>query len=195
MGPLLAAAGYRIAAKPPKASTEDMSAKARGTAMEVYERLGGRPEGRAINSGTWDLAVEGNLLIEVDEQEHFTRHRIVSLEGTTFPWTADYQRYSAAHEDRCRTYGKYWTTDRSAAMFGPASAPGNHDGVGSPRWRQRALYDAVRDIWVQDNPGWRLARLSMYDVVDGVRFNEVLTGKHQLDPALLRALIESRAAG
>lgn len=75
MGPLLAAAGYRIAAKPPKASTEDMSAKARGTAMEAYERLGGRPDGRAINSGTWDLAVEGNLLIEIDEQEHFNRHR------------------------------------------------------------------------------------------------------------------------
>lgn len=80
-------------------------------------------------------------------------------------------------------------------MFGLASAPGNHDGVGSPRWRQRALYDAVRDIWVGNNPTWRLARVSMYDLVGGVRINEVLTGKHHVDPSLLRKLIESRAAG
>lgn len=195
MGQLLAAAGYRVTAKPPKASTENMSAKARSSAMEVYERLGGRPEGRALISGDWDLAVEGNLLIELDEQEHFNRHRDLTLEGTGLPWTHDYQRYSAAHEDRCRTDNGFWTTNRSAVMFGPASAPGNHDGVGSPRWRQRALYDANKDIWVQDNPAWRLVRLSMYDVVDGVRLDKVLKGKHQLDPALLRDLVESRAAG
>ena len=195
MGHLLVEAGYRITTIPPNANTANMSAAARGTAMEVYERLGGRPEGRALVSGEWDLAVEGNLLIELDEQEHFNRHRALTLEGTSFPWTADYQRYCTEHERRCKTNGQAWETNRSAVMFGPASAPGNHDGVGSPRWRQRALYDAVRDIWVQDNPAWRLARLSMYDVVDGVQFNEVLKGKHQLDPALLRDLIDSRTAG
>lgn len=195
MGQLLVAAGYRITTIPPNASTANMSAKARGTALEVYERLGGRPEGRALTAGKWDFAVEGNLLIELDEQEHFNRHRALTLEGTSFPWTSDYQRYSETHERRCRTSGQAWDKPRASVMFGPASAPGNHDGVGSPRWRQRALYDAVRDIWVQDNQIWRLARLSMYDVVDGVRLDKVLKRKHQLDPALLRDLIESRSAG
>lgn len=192
LGVLLAGSGYRMTAKPPNASTADMRGKARDTAMEVYERLGGRPEGRALVSGKWDLATEGNLLIELDEQEHFNRHRTLTLESTHFPWTARYQRYSAVHEDRCRTDNGFWATNRSAVMFGPASAPGNHDGVGSPRWRQRALYDAVKDIWSKDNPTWCLARISMYDVVDGVRFNEILTGRKRIAPARLRELIEER---
>lgn len=58
--------------QPPNASTADMGTKARGTAMEIHERLGGRPGNRAFTSGTWDLALEGNLLIEIDEQEHST---------------------------------------------------------------------------------------------------------------------------
>lgn len=195
LGMLLTAAGYQTTTSPAAANTADMGSKGRKAALEIYERLGGRPENRPLVAGKWDLALAGNLLIEVDEQEHFNRHRVLTLEGTGFPWTVEYLQHSAKHEDRCRTYGKYWVTERSSVMFGPASAPGDHIGVGSPRWRQRALYDAVRDIWAQENPHWRLARLSMYDVVDGVRLNEVLTGKHPLDPARLRGLIQARTTG
>ncbi|MCC3299413.1 DUF7255 family protein [Arthrobacter caoxuetaonis] len=192
MGVLLAGAGYRVTVKPPAASTADMGCKASSEALDIYGRLQGIQERTLLTSGRWDIAVEGNLLIEVDEQEHFNRHRATTLEGTSYPWTADYRRYCTEHESRCRTYGGYWASGSSSAMFGPASPQGDHTGVGAPRWRQRALYDAVRDVWARDNQVWKLARVSIYDVVDGVRFRDVLDGRSRIAPERLREMIESR---
>lgn len=195
MGGVLTNAGYRITDKPPNASTANMGGHAGAAALGLYQRLQGIQQPARISSGIWDIAVEGNLLIEVDEENHFNRHRAATLDGTDYPWTADYLRYCAEYESRCRTNGGFWTSTSSECMFGPASPRGDHTGVGAPRWRQRALYDAVRDVWAQGNPGWRLARLSIYDVVDGVRFNDVLRGRQQITPDRLRELIEARTLG
>lgn len=60
--------------------------------------------------------------------------------------------------------------------------------MGSLRWRQRAFYDAVKDLL----PVIQLARIAVFDVVDGRSVNTILRSKDHSAAAALRRLIESR---
>jgi hypothetical protein len=113
------------------------------------------------------------------------------------PWRVAYLGYSAIYEDECRrkaSGGKFWTSAPSQRMFGPAGPRGVLDGLGSPRWKQRAFYDAIRDATAL-NGGDRMARLSMYDEINGVQLGRALRGKAARDSDALRALTEERTVG
>ena len=64
---------------------------------------------------------------------------------------------------------------------------------GSSRWKQRALYDAMKDAaaYAADSD-YPLARLSVHDTVNGVRLGSVLQGKANADPDALIALVRER---
>lgn len=62
---------------------------------------------------------------------------------------ATYRVYCSAKENRClRKAGSrgYWSSSSSVAEFGPAGEPGVLAGAGSPRWKQRAFYDFIKDL-------------------------------------------------
>jgi hypothetical protein len=61
-------------------------------------------------------------------------------------------------------------------MFGPPGPAGVLDGFGSPRWKQRALYDAVKDIAALHSPTLQLCRLSVWDRVGDTTLGDVLAG-------------------
>jgi hypothetical protein len=60
-----------------------------------------------------------------------------------------YQLFCLEHEDTCLkngSYGKKWSSPSAEAQFGHASQPKDLSGNGSPRWKQRAFYDFVKDL-------------------------------------------------
>ena len=158
---------------------------------DVYQRLGGDPEQfDRIRPGGWDLAFnhpDGLLLVELDEEQHFTRYRDQTLEGASrdLPWRATYRAYCRSYEDQLLPgwgTGKRWTNPSAERFFGDPSAPGDFEGVGAPRWRQRAFYDSVKDIL----PNRRLSRVSVHDRLPGG--STINTLLRRPDPAIARDL-------
>lgn len=137
--------------------------------MRIYIELGGIRSDIPLNLRSWDLEAD-DIAIELDEDLHFNRYRALTLESTiyarlsSFP-LAEYKRYCVDHELNCISAGSYggkWTNPSCESQFGQASANGDFSGNGSPRWKQRAFYDYVKDL----TPllyGLPLSRVSIWD--------------------------------
>jgi hypothetical protein len=138
------------------------------------------------------------LVVELDEELHFNRFRARTLQPewtAALPWRAEYLAHSGVHEQKCLAAGRWgqrWTSRASESMFGPPAAAGVLDGAGAPRWKQRALYDAVKDITASSAGAIRLARLSVWDIVGGVRLGDVLARGAHVDPDHLHDLLVRR---
>jgi hypothetical protein len=83
-------------------------------------------------------------------------------------------------------------TDR---MFGGSDRKGSFLGLGSSRWKQRALYDAVKDSYALYTPGIRLARVSVFDRIGDLEVGKAMHSGIPLDPAALRDFITTRTTG
>jgi hypothetical protein len=196
---LLAEAGYQPAStRSMRPHLEGLRSEDRKEILRLYRALGGILDAPRLRPGPWDSVLEGGLIIELDESQHFNRYRRKTLEppwAQQLPWCEPYMRYCVQYEAACiaeRGWGSYWTSVATERMFGPAGPTRLLDGPGAPRWKQRALYDAMRDIAAVGSRV-RLARLSVYDVVGGASLAEMLDGK-PVDPDALRALVEARTA-
>ncbi len=195
---LLEAGGLTAAERPPRPRINEVPGVARTRIEDVYRALNGNPNLlHQAKPGAFDLCVsttDGPLIVELDEEQHFNRYRATTLSfpwAEAFPWVSAYRDYSRVHEaDLARKFisGGRWTNASAPRYFGTASAPGDFSGVGSPRWRQRAFYDAVKDLL----PGIRLARIAVFDVVDGRSVEAVLRSKDHSAGAAVRRLVESR---
>jgi len=197
---MLLTIGCREADKPPRPKLLAMPPTAREQVMELYRALGGVHAAPSLAAGPWDSAYEGNVVVELDESAHFNRYRAATLEpewAQQLPWHSAYISYSVACEGVClkeRGWGGYWTNTSTERQFGPPGPKGELEGAGSPRWKQRALYDAMRDI-VALHGDVRLVRLSVYDDLGGVPLGHALSGKAPLDAVALRVLVEERTLG
>lgn len=159
----------------------------------MYHRLGGVLVEPRLAPGSWDLAFDG-LVVELDEEMHFHRYRALTLNApwaARLPWTDNYRVFAASFEKRAGTGGKRWTNPSAERMFGPADPDGIFDFHGSPRWRQRALYDAMKDASAAAGLV-RLARISIYDRIDEVLVNDILYGRAQVEPTAIKAFFDSR---
>ena len=120
--------------------------------LGVYRALGGVLDSPKLRPGAWDLAFEDDLVVELDEELHFNRYRLLTLDVPWYSdqaWAPEHRELCVDHEGECLSAGKWgqrWTNDSCIAMFGPGSPPGVLDGAGAPRWKQRALYDAMKDL-------------------------------------------------
>ncbi|WP_232006263.1 hypothetical protein [Mycobacterium sp. 852013-50091_SCH5140682] len=166
--------------------------------LRLYRALGGTLDEPRLRPGPWDCVLEGGLIVELDESQHFNRYRRKTLEqawAQRLPWCETYMRYCVQYESACaaeRGWGSYWTSIATERLFGPAGPARMLDGAGSPRWKQRALYDVMRDIAAVGS-GIRLARLAVYDVIGGASLAEMLDGK-PVDRDALRAFVDERTA-
>jgi hypothetical protein len=159
----------------------------------LYRALGGILDEPELRPGRWDLTYDP-VVIELDEEMHFNRYRAVTLgvdAVASTPWAAAYRDFCETHERRAGTGGRRWTSSPSERMFGSAAPHWVADGGGAPRWKQRALYDAMKDITAAAGTV-RLSRLSVYDTVDGVRLENLLRGRAIVAPSALRTFVESR---
>jgi hypothetical protein len=184
---------------PPRARFEDLGPEGAEAVLDLYRELGGRLDAPFLRPGPWDLAMSGTA-IELDEELHFNRYRGATL---TRPWTDDlpwapaYRRFVQDHEQACLRAGRWgrrWTSAPSVRQFGTGAPPGDLDSPGgAPRWKQRALYDAIKDAHAAGGRA-RLARLSIHDEVAGVSLGRVLEGKADLAVGDLMTLLAQRTA-
>lgn len=165
--------------------------------MRLYRELGGVLASPRFAPGGWDLATADGLMVELDEQFHFTRYRALTLASpavAALPWGEVYGDYCARFEAAAvRGGGGRWTSPSTERMFGPSDPPGVFGERGSARGKQRALYDAMKDLAASAGVV-RLARVSIYDRVGGATVDDILYGRAAVDPAEMRTLVEARAS-
>lgn len=165
--------------------------------MAAYTQLGGMLSSPILRPSGWDIQTESGLIVELDEEQHFNRYRAETLQAdwaVDLPWRADYLRYCAEYESvalKKHSGAGFWTSAGSARQFGPARSRRDLEGAGSPRWKQRAVYDAMRDS-VAATGTVSLARLSVHDRLGTVRLGDALRGSAPLDVQELRELLIAR---
>jgi hypothetical protein len=149
----------------------------------------------------WDVVTE-RFIIEIDEDAHFNRYRGETLDSPLydgmrhFPRSL-YRQICIERECKCRHYGKYWTSPSTARQFGYPDPEGNFGENGSPRWKQRAFYDFLKDATVIVT-GVPVIRVSIWEVLQ-LKGKPTLLGKAlavrtpETDSAL-RALVAARAS-
>lgn len=168
--------------------------------------LDAHDKSEALTPDVWDMVLlSDSTYIELDEENHFTRYRKRTLDpewSRALPWRDPYREFADKFEHRARTDGRFWKPRRrvdggpqkAERIFGRAGDRGNFEGNGSPRWKVRALYDAAKDLCAIDG-SVRLARLSIYDTIDGVPLGELLLRSTPVDVSALRDLLEERTIG
>lgn len=196
---LLMAAGLTADPPPGRPSVEELPGPVMDDLFVLYQSLGGVLDRPALRPGAWDLKI-GGVRIELDEELHFNRYRATTLRrawAVALPWTASYLDMCGQHEPECLRAGRWgqrWTSEPSARMFGGGARPGDiYSDAGAPRWKQRALYDAVKDA-IAAHTDVKVARLSVHDLVSGRRLGDALEGRATVDLRELLALVESRTA-
>lgn len=164
----------------------------------LYGKLGGLLPMRVLRPGAWDLSFADGLVLELDEELHFNRYRFSTLqapESAKLPWRDAYLDQCRRYEEQCLQAGKWgkrWTSPSCEATFGPAGEAGSLQEAGAPRWKQRALYDAIKDIAASESQTWHLARLSVWDSVGDIRLGAALSEDAPIDPELLGDLVAHR---
>jgi len=137
----------------------------------TYRKLGGVLENVPLRFGSWDIVLK-DFIVELDEEQHFNRYRALTLESFVYHEikgfdVVDYTRYCAHYEPECvkkSTWGKYWTSPSTEKQFGMPGERGKLSRNGSPRWKQRAFYDYLRDVFAMIS-GIPVIRISVYDKI------------------------------
>lgn len=174
-----------------------LSEPAASWVMAAYRQLGGALRSPILRPSGWDIQTTSGLIVELDEEQHFNRYRAETLQvewAVDLPWRADYLRYCAEYERvalKGHSGAGFWTSAGSTRQFGPAGSRRDLEGAGSPRWKQRALYDAMRDSLAATGTV-SLARLSVHDRLGSVRLGDALRGSALLDLLELRKLVIKR---
>jgi hypothetical protein len=121
--------------------------------------------------GPWDLQFD-RLVVELDEERHFNRYRAITLKADIYEElllpTAEYREFCDRHERDCLAAAGWrgnWTNLSAESEFGPAGPERQLDGPGSPRWKQRAFYDFVKDL-APLCLDMQLARLSIWETIN-----------------------------
>lgn len=188
-----------VPGRPAAPRLESLPSPLRDDVLEVYRKLGGRSHRPALRPGAWDLALASGAVVELDEELHFNRYRALTLErpwSAGLPWREDYLGMCREYEQECiraGSWGKRWTNPSCEAMFGPPGPAGDL-GVGAPRWKQRALYDAIKDAQAAVGAGPPLVRLAVHDSVGGTTLGAALEGRAAAEPNALRELVDRRCA-
>jgi hypothetical protein len=164
--------------------------------LTLYRALGGHAAQPSFAPGSWDMSFSGGLLVELDESFHFNRYRSFTLENDWadgLPWQDPYREYSRQWERYSGTGGRRWSNESAKRMFGGADPGGVFGEFGAPRWKQRALYDAMKDIFAATGEV-RLARVSIYDSIDGIALDDILYRKARVPAEWVAALVTARVA-
>lgn len=162
--------------------------------LEMFRDLGGEGDLAATGPRGWDIVLGDGLVVELDEEQHFTPYRAATLAApwsSILPWAPDYTTFCARHAAAAARNAQHWTKPGPERLFGPPGPVGDFDGQGSPRGKQRALFDAIRDATAAAG-AIRLARVSVHDSVAGILIGEALSGRGHLDTDALLDLIRAR---
>lgn len=174
-------------------------------ALNTYQALGGVQNTVPLGYGKWDMEFEG-LIVELDEQRHFNRYRLITLESPIYSHLPkfpinQYKQYCIDYEPQCLRAGGFggnWTNPSCERQFGKASEKKDLNGNGPSRWKQRAFYDYLKDlsVLILKIP---IVRLSIWDeiLIEGKTslLKDVLGKQNALGILSLQKLIEVRRPG
>lgn len=153
--------------------------------QNTYIKLGGLQDIFPIRFGGWDMEFD-TVVVELDEQRHFNRYRNLTLESSIYKYLPrfplePYKQYCSNYEVQCLKaggFGGYWTKDSCERHFGKPSDPKDLSRNGSPRWKQRAFYDYLKDICILTS-NIPLVRISIWDII-------LMEGKNELVMNILK---------
>lgn len=163
----------------------------------VYLKLGGVLNEVPLRFGGWDIVLN-DFIVELDEEQHFNRFRAETLDSFIYHVVKGfdpsyYKNHCRDFETEClrkANWGKYWKTDSTERQFGISDKLGLLEENGSSRWKQRAFYDFLKDVFsIIYNQ--KLIRISIYDQTIYLgrikTIGEILSGSN---PAGLNELIK-----
>jgi len=137
----------------------------------VYKELGGILIEAPVKFGSFDFNND-NFIFEFDEEQHFNRYRAITLKSSIYNKNDsninNYKDWCNKMEVKClskASYGKYWSSISTEKQFGNPNSKGNLSNNGSPRWKQRAYYDFIKDCYAQFI-GIPIIRISVYDTIN-----------------------------
>lgn len=140
----------------------------------VYTNLDGRMSEIPFRFKKYDIDLK-DFIIELDEQEHFNRFRLQTLESPVYKHchnfdVAKYREFCEKYESNCRTYGQYWESDSTKKQFSSSEVNGQW---GASRWKQRAFYDFIKDVYsvITTIP---IIRISIYERCDGKTIDDLI---------------------
>ena len=143
----------------------------------VYKTLGGILPEYPLNFGSFDIVLQ-NCFIELDEENHFHRYRRITLDSKfyndhSYFSIKDFKEFCDSYEHKASTYGNYWTTSGSEKQYGVSSIKGDFSGNGPARWKQRAFYDMLKDVYgvLVNKP---VFRVSIYSVIGNSKVDKIL---------------------
>lgn len=186
-----------VAVRPAPPRLMDFGLTRQAELLRLYAELGGAVRQPKLRPGAWDLALADGRVVELDEELHFNRYRTLTLQqpwSADLPWRDAYLQHCVRHELECLragTWGKRWTNASCEALFGSAGTPGDLE-AGSPRWKQRALYDAMKDAQAAQGGGPPLVRVSVYDPLGDHALGDALENAASADADALARLVEVR---
>lgn len=150
---------------------------------KIYKELGGVLPDVNYNFRGYDIELP-NFIIELDEELHFNRYRRVTLNSSVYNnffnfEVNKYKNWCIEHEKECIKKGKgqqRWQNSSSDSQFGGSDERGILGELGSSRWKQRALYDLIKDAFSIDF-GIPIIRISIYDNYKGLNVADLINNK------------------
>jgi hypothetical protein len=130
LGDLLAQAGLRAVDKPKVPRPEALPAAAAAGVLELYRRLGGVLAAPPLRPGAWDLAFDGDIVVELDEELHQSlsaAHARLVLVSRCWLGRRVLRvlcRARGGVPDR-RELGKRWTSPPAKGCSAPLGRPGS----------------------------------------------------------------------
>jgi hypothetical protein len=188
---LLTMGGLPVTPMPQRPGWKDVVAAGLAKSVrDVYRALNGNNQEPRVMPGAWDLSIDG-VAIELDEERHFNRYRAITLESDVYERLQaprlEYLRFCAEHEADCLSAASWrgnWTTPSAEKEFGPGGPERDLNGPGSPRWKQRAFYDFIKDL-APICIDVAVARLAIWDQIE-------IRGENRIFGQILASRVQDR---
>lgn len=169
---------------------------------QVYESLGGVGERPCVEIDGYQMTF-GRFVVELDDQLHFNRYRLVTLRNDIYPNMHGvdlnkYRMYCRKHENECLKSGTapgVWTSTTAEKHFGEAEEPGDLGLNGASGWKMIAYREFVKDLFASRNQ-IKLLRLSIWDEImvnrQLIKLNDLLMSPADAQAELLLKYIERK---
>ncbi|MEH0153817.1 hypothetical protein V6R21_06695 [Limibacter armeniacum] len=169
----------------------------------IYESLGGKGDLSRLKAPDWHIELDGNIVLQLDEQLHFNRFRNLTLRSAIYREdqgfsVQKFRTYSRKKEDECLktgTQAKYWTTPFAEKHFGEGARQGDLKGGGAPAWKLLAFLDYWQDLTAALKPV-KVIRISIWDelMLGGklVSINDILTNPAEKEAEALVSYLKRR---
>lgn len=147
----------------------------------IYRKLGGILPEYPTNYRGFDIQCN-DFIVELDEERHFNRYRLLTLGSTFYKENnlyfglSSYTTLCKIKETECLNAAGWsgnWENNSTYRQFGESDPEGILGKLGSSRWKQRAFYDFLRDVSaiIMKIP---IIRISIWETIDKINIDKLI---------------------